>query len=216
MRALYFVGPRELEWRDLPDPRVRADLEAIVHPIASTTCDLDRSIIHGHVDFGRNFPIGHECVAEVIEVGDAVRGIEPGDICIVPWHVNCGTCRHCRQGLTAACTAYPGLSGYGAPIAGDFGGLFSELVRVPFADAMLTRLPDDVDPVRAASCGDNFTDAYVAVWKGLSRHPGAAVAVVNSLPSLGLFAVQHASALGASSVAYIDDDERRRDLATSL
>lgn len=216
MQSLYFVGTRNLAWREVSAPQLQTGLDAIVHPLASTTCDLDRGIIEGLVDFGSDFPIGHECVAEVIEVGDAVRSVAPGDVCVVPWHVNCGTCRLCRRGLPSACTAYPGLSGYGAPIAGRFGGLFSELARAPFADAMLTRLPDGVDPVRAASCGDNLTDAYVAVWKGLSRHPGAGVLIVNSLPSMAFFAVQHAVALGAAEVVFVDADEQRRDRAASL
>ena len=216
MESLHFISKNLLRWTDQPDPTIQGAAEAIVHPLAATTCDLDRAIIGGAVDFGSDFPIGHECVAEVVTVGSAVRHVAPGDVCVVPWHVNCGTCGNCRLGLTAACTAHPGLSGYGAPIAGDFGGLFSGLVRVPFADAMLTRLPAGVDPVRAASCGDNLTDAYVAVWRGLSRRPGAAVLVVNTLSSLGLFAVQHAIALGASSVTLVDADEQRRELARSM
>ncbi|WP_156747458.1 zinc-binding dehydrogenase [Mycobacterium sp. E2462] len=216
MRALHFIAKRTIEWREHPDPQIEAATEAIVHPLASTTCDLDRSIIAGAVDFGSDYPIGHECVAEVIAIGDQVRNVEPGDVCVVPWHINCGTCGQCRLGLTAACTAVPGLSGYGAPIGGDWGGLFSDRVRVPFADAMLTKLPPGVDPVRAASCSDNLTDAYVAVWRGLSRRPGAPVLVLNSLPSLGLFAVQHALALGAAAVTFVDAKEERRELARGL
>ncbi|KQU53967.1 hypothetical protein ASG84_23285 [Rhodococcus sp. Leaf278] len=216
MESLHFIGKNTLRWTEQPDPTVDGPAEAIVHPLASTTCDLDRAIVGGVVDFGTDYPIGHECVAEVISVGSGVRTIAPGDVCVVPWHINCGTCGNCRLGLSAACTAYPGLSGYGAPIAGTFGGLFSELVRVPFADGMLTKLPPGVDPVRAASCGDNLTDAYVAVWRGLSTRPGTSVLVVNSLSSLGSFAVQHAIALGAGSVTLVDADEQRREHARSL
>lgn len=216
MKSLHFVDARRLEWREAIDLKVGGPLEAVVHPIAATTCDLDRSIISGMVDFGRDFPLGHECVAEVLDVGSGVSRIKPGDVCVVPWHINCGTCGACRKGLTSACTANPGLSAYGAPLGGDWGGLFTEQVRVPFADAMLTKLPPTVEPVRAASCGDNLTDAYIAVWRGLSRHPGAAVLVLSGLPSLGLFAVQHAIALGASEVVFIDHREHRRELARTL
>ncbi|WP_428343118.1 alcohol dehydrogenase catalytic domain-containing protein [Mycobacterium sp.] len=216
MKALHFVKTGTLAWRDVADLRVNGPLEAVVRPLASTACDLDRSIIAGQVDFGRDYPIGHECVAEVIDVGAAVRHFVPSDICVVPWHISCGVCAQCRQGLPTACSTVPGLSGYGAPIAGHWGGLFSDEVKVPFADGMLTRLPDTIEPVRAASASDNLTDAYVAAWRGLSRHPAAAVLVVSSLPSLGLFAVDQALALGAAGVAFVDPDEERRELAAQL
>ena len=216
MKVLNFVEPGKLAWREAKRLGVGGALEAVVRPIASTTCDLDRRIIRGLVDFGREFPIGHECVAEVLDVGDQVRAVRPGDVVVVPWHICCGVCAPCRRGLTAACTSSPGLSGYGAPIAGDWGGLFSEEVRVPFADGMLTRLPDGVDPVFAASASDNMTEAYIAAWRGLAKHPGARVLVVNSLPSLGLFAVDQALAAGAGSVDFIDADEERRETARRL
>jgi len=216
MQALHFIKVGKLEWHDTPDLRVDGQLEAIVRPIASTTCDLDRRIINGLISFGENFPIGHECVAEVVEVGGKVKTVRPGDVVVVPWHISCGVCVECRRGLSAACSSAPGIAGYGIPIAGRWGGLFSEEVRVPFADGMLVRLPDGVDPVAAASVSDNLTEAYIAVSRGMAGHPGAPVLVVSSLPSLGLFAVDHAMAAGAARVDFVDASEERREAARGL
>jgi len=216
MKALHFVRVGKLEWHDARDLTVQDPLEAIVRPIASTTCDLDRRIIGGLISFGEDFPIGHECVAEVVDVGHKVRAVKRGDVVVVPWHISCGVCGECRQGLTAACSAAPGIAGYGVPIAGDWGGLFSEEVRVPFADGMLVRLPDGVDPVSAASASDNLTEAYIAVSRGMAKHPRAPVLVVSSLPSLGLFAVDHAMAAGAPRVDFVDASEERREVARTL
>jgi len=196
VRALWFEDVGQLIWREVEDLVVTHPLEAIVRPVASTTCDLDRAIVHGLVPLGNGFPIGHECVAEVLEVGSAVHRVAVGDLVVVPWHISCGVCPPCRKALPTACTTVPGLQGYGASIAGDWGGLFSEQARVPYADAMLTRLPPGVEPAAAASVSDNLTDAFVCVTRGLSRHPGARVLVVSSLPSLGLFAVDQAMAAG--------------------
>lgn len=216
MKALHFVQVGKLEWHDARDLTVQGALEAIVRPIASTTCDLDRRIIKGLVSFGENFPIGHECVAEVVDVGEKVRSVKRGDVVVVPWHISCGVCGECRRGLSAACSAAPGLAGYGVPIGGDWGGLFSEEVRVPFADGMLVRLPDGVDPAAAASASDNLTEAYIAVSRGMAKHPRAPVLVVSSLPSLGLFAVDHALAAGAPRVDFVDASEERREVARTL
>ena len=38
------------------------------------------------------FAFGHEFVADVLEIGDAVRSVRPGDRVIVPFQVSCGTC----------------------------------------------------------------------------------------------------------------------------
>ena len=40
---------------------------------------------------------------------------------------------------------------FGVPIGGERGGLFSDLVRVPYADAMLVPLSPGLDPIATAS-----------------------------------------------------------------
>jgi hypothetical protein len=45
VRALVFVGPGVLEWREAPDPVITGDREAIVRPIAASTCDLGSSSV---------------------------------------------------------------------------------------------------------------------------------------------------------------------------
>lgn len=216
MQALIYKGPGNLEWQERPDLAVASGLEAIVRPIASSTCDLDRRIVAGRTPFEPPFAIGHEAVGEVIETGDLVRTCKPGDLVVIPWHICCGVCRRCRDGVPAHCEANSGLSGYGVSAGGDWGGLFSEQVRVPYADAMLHLLPAGIDPVAVASAGDNLTDAYIGASTGLAKHPGAPVLVVNGIDSLGLFAAEHALALGAARVDFVDDREAQYEAARSI
>ena len=216
MQSLIYTGPRQLEWQERPDLSLSGSQEAIVRPIASTTCDLDRRIIAGNTPFPGPFALGHEAVGEVLEIGDHVRLVKPGDLVVIPWHISCGTCPQCRRGLPAHCEAHTGFNGYGVPIAGDWGGLFSEQVRVPYADAMLHVLPAGVDPIAAASAGDNLTDSYIGVSNGLTKHPGAPVLVMNGIDSLGLLATEHALALGARQVDFVDTRDERLDAAKRM
>jgi len=216
MKVLQFIGAGKLEWQESRELRIQGDLEAIVRPVASTTCDLDRRILAGKSPFEPPFAIGHECVAEVELVGDKVRNVARGDLVVVPWHISCGMCPACRRNLPSHCEMLPGLTGYGTPLGGDWGGLFSEQVRVPFADGMLTKLPSGVDPVAVASASDNLTDVYIAVTRGMTKHPGANVLVVGGVESMGLFAVDLALAAGASYVTYVDAHEERREAACAL
>jgi alcohol dehydrogenase len=216
MRALTYVGPEKLEWRERPDPRVGGPGEAVVRPVAATTCDLDKAIVAGRTPLPPPFALGHECVAEVVEVGDAVRAVAPGQLVVVPWSLHCGVCARCRAGLTASCQAVPPRAMYGTPIGGDFGGLFSELVHVPFADAMLVPLPAGAAPVAVASASDNLTDAWIAASRGLERHPGAPVLVVGGVGALALYVVEMARAAGAAAVTFVDRSPERLARAEAL
>ena len=213
MRRLEFVKPRVLRWVDSPDPAIGEATDAVVRPVAATTCDLDRAIIAGRTPFSGPFAIGHECVAEVVDVGDAPGMPRPGDLVVVPWHVSCGRCDRCSAGHTAHCTAVPRNAMFGLPLGGDWGGLFSDLVRVPWADHALVVLPTGLDPGAVASAGDNLTDAWRAVEAGLAGRPGAEVLVVGGTASIGVYAAAFAVAQGAARVVYADHDAERRRLA---
>ncbi|TQE32541.1 zinc-dependent alcohol dehydrogenase [Streptomyces ipomoeae] len=212
MRELTYVARDTVEWREAPDPKLQSDQEAIVAPVAATSCDVDTAILAGHGFLDPPFALGHECVARVVETGDAVTAVSPGDLVVVPWSINCGTCDKCRAGLTAHCSAVPYMAMYGAPIGGDWGGLFSDLVRVPWADAMLVPLPADLDPVAMASAGDNWSLSWRLVAPHLKARPGARVLVV-ARGSIGLYVCDIARALGASDVLYVDPDPEHRELA---
>jgi alcohol dehydrogenase len=218
MRSLTLTEDRRVEWLEAADPAIQGPGEAIVRPLAVALCDLDQPIIRGDAPVPPPVAIGHEGIAEVVEVGDEVTSVAAGDRVVVPFQISCGTCDRCLTGLTGDCRTVPPGSMYGFGAFGrDWGGLLSDLVRVPFVDAMLVSLPGGVDPVTAASVSDNLPDAWRTVAGPLEESPGADVLVVGGgAPSIGLYAVDFARALGAGSVAYVDDDPVRLELAERL
>jgi threonine dehydrogenase-like Zn-dependent dehydrogenase len=219
MRQLTYVGPDELDWREAPEPRLDSDVGALVRPVAVATCDLDALIIAGTSPFQPPFPLGHECVAEVIDVGDGVSSIAPGELVSVPFQISCGQCNACREERTSNCEAVERMSTYGfGPAVGRWGGFLSDVVLVPYAEHMLVALPGGVEPGAAASASDNIGDAWRAVGPPLSERPGAPVLVLGGAGpgSIGLYAAGLAVALGAESVTYVDADETRRATAARL
>ena len=76
-----------------------------------------------------------------------MTSVAAGDRVVVPFQISCGECERCLAGLTGDCRAVrPGsMYGFGA-FGGEWGGLLSDLVRVPFADAMLVPLPAGIAP----------------------------------------------------------------------
>jgi threonine dehydrogenase-like Zn-dependent dehydrogenase len=243
MRSLVFERPGRLGWHDLPTPQVQEPTDALVRPIAVARCDLDAAIVAGAAPFrsralhwlrdrlpravGRDgifrkapfagpFPFGHECVAEVIEVGARVETIAAGARVVVPFQIACGVCERCRRGITASCTAVPAGASYGLG-RGTWGGVVSDVVRVPFADRMLVAAPPGVDAIELASAGDNVADGVRTVVGPLEARPGAAVLVVGgAAASVGLYAVAAARALGACDVVYLDQLPERLAIAERL
>jgi alcohol dehydrogenase len=219
MQQLTYTGPRELHWLDAPAPRLESDAAALVRPVAVATCDLDALIVHGESPFPPPFAIGHECVAEVVEVGDGVSGLEPGRLVSVPFQISCGSCAACLAGRSSNCAEVDFMSTYGfGPAVERWGGFLSDLVSVPYAQHMLVPLPAGIEPAAVASASDNISDAWRAVAPQLAAEPGAAVLVVGGAAagSIGLYAAALAVALGSESVLYVDGDEGRRERAQAL
>ena len=73
----------------------------------------------------------------------------------------------------------------------EWGGMLADVVRVPYGDAMLVRLPDGVDPIGLASLSDNVPDAWRLVGPALGSRPRASVLVVSGFASsIGLYAAR--------------------------
>jgi alcohol dehydrogenase len=215
MQQLTFLEAGKVEWRDVPAPQLEGDGQAIVRPLAVATCDLDTALMHGRAPYRGPFGLGHEGVAEVVDVGDGVGGLQPGQRVTISFQIFCGDCAACRDGRTASCEATPPMAMYGLTIGGDWGGFLSDAVRVPYAQAMLFALPDGVDVAAAASASDNIPDAWRTVGPQLERYPAAEVLVAGGAGSIGVYAAGMAVALGAGRVVYADPDEKRRALAES-
>jgi threonine dehydrogenase-like Zn-dependent dehydrogenase len=245
VRELNFLSAGRLDWIERDDPVLQTADDAIVRPFVAGRCDGDVLPIHKHVSramqaglkaglidpavghicgrvpFHGPFAIGHEAIAEVVEVGPSVECLQAGDRVVVPWSVSCGHCDACARGLTSKCSTARGdrtLAAYGfGPASGSFGGMVTDLLRVPFADHMLVPLPDGLDPLRVAAASDNLSDAWRTVVPQLRARPGATVLVVGGgAQSIGLYAAGLAVAHGASAVDYADSSSRRLAIAESL
>jgi threonine dehydrogenase-like Zn-dependent dehydrogenase len=216
VRELVFVEPGRLEWREADEPRLEGNGEALVRPLAVATCDLDTMVIAGRVPYEGPFAFGHECVAEVVDVGDGVGTVAPGRLVSVPFQISCGGCHACLEGRTGSCTETPRMAMYGLPLGGDWGGFLSDLVRVPFADAMLVPLPDRVDPAAAASVSDNVVDGWRTVGPQLAEEPAAPVLVCAGSGSIDLYAAGIAVALGSERVDFVGGRGDAAELATRL
>jgi alcohol dehydrogenase len=142
-----------------------------------------------------------------------------GDRVVVPFQISCGSCDACRAGHTGNCTTVHQMAMYGfGASGGDWGGALSDLVRVPYADAMLVPLPPGLEPVAAAGAADNISDAWRTVAPHLRARPGAEVLIAGGggAGGIGLYAAAAAVALGAATVDYVDDAEDRLEIAKQL
>lgn len=241
MKQLYFVRKGKLQWRDVPEPTMRSNASALVRPFAVAKCDLDDAFLFHNLSrnlsvgrllrmidpsyfsifgarfFAGPFPFGHECVAEVTEIGDGVKRIKVGDVVSVPFQISCGSCSQCMNGLTAHCETTPQLSTYGFGKHLQFGGAMSDLLHVPYADAMLLKIPSNINAIHLASLSDNVPDAYKNVGPLLEKNSNQTVLIVGGkAKSVGLYSVLIAKALGSPRVDYVDRDPDRLAVARNL
>lgn len=239
MQQLFFVKKEKLEWREVSTPKIESSEEALVRPFAVAKCDLDDAFLFNNVDlkirigqalglidskykanFGDllkgPFPFGHECVAQVVEVGDKVRNVKVGDVVSVPFQISCGTCDNCRRGYTATCNTEKSISTYGFGKHLEFGGAMSDLLKVPYADHMLAKIPDNVDPIAVASLSDNIPDAYRHI-ESLILNPNQSILIVSGkAKSVAIYSLILAKSVGVVEVDFVDNDKERLLLADKL
>ena len=159
MLAYTYVEPGKFELLDKPEPILSGDQDAIVEVTLASICTSDLHIKHGSVP--RAVPgitVGHEMVGVVRQVGPRVTTVRPGDRVAVNVETFCGTCFFCQHGYVNNCTDPNGGWALGCRIDGGQ----TKLVRVPYADQGLTRIPDSVTNRQALFVGDILATGFWA------------------------------------------------------
>ena len=216
MKAAVYHGPGDVRIEQVDDPPGPGAGEVLVAPQWCGICGTD---VHEYTDgpivtcpephplTGATLPqiLGHEFSAEVLELGDGVVGVRPGDRVSVMPLVSCGSCYFCTQGrnqmcVTMACT---GLSH-------AWGGI-SEAAVV--SASQVSVLPEAVDSRQGA-----LVEPLAVSARGVDRAgvgPGQSVLVTGAGP-IGLLAAEYASARGATTVIVSEPNPLRRQVAERL
>ncbi len=211
MKAAIFHGKQNITVGERPDPTIEAPTDAIVRVVRGCVCGSDLWYYRG-INQHKVGSIGHEYIGVVEAVGDEVTDLAEGDFAIAPFTFNDGTCPACRAGFQSNC------SHGGAFGDGEHDGGQGELVRAPYADATLVKVP-----------GTDFTDEQLASLTALSDvmctgyhaavsagvKTGDTVAVVGD-GAVGLSAVIAAKKLGAERIIALSRNPARQALATEF
>ncbi|MGZ4637284.1 zinc-dependent alcohol dehydrogenase family protein, partial [Oryzihumus sp.] len=216
MKALVYHGPGQKAWEEVPDPVIIEPTDVIVRVETTTICGTDLHILKGDVPAVTDGRIlGHECVGTVTEVGPAVSSVAVGDRVIISCISACGACSYCHQGLYAHCLAKEGASGIGWIFGHLINGTQAELVRVPFADNSVYKVPEGVSDDAAVMLSDILPTGFeIGVRYGKVK-PGDVVAVVGAGP-VGLAAMMTANLYGAARIIALDLDANRLDQALTF
>ena len=215
-------GRGEIELRDDVTALDPGPEEVKIRIRATGVCHSDLSLISGELPGGGGAMIlGHEGAGEVIEVGNQVTAVAPGDHVVVNWIPACGQCEDCRNRQVHLCMGFMEnlFSKHrfeigGTPAFGMAGtGTWAEEMVVPWQAAI------KIDPAfpfdQAALLGCCVPTGVGAVLNTGSVRPGDRVAVIG-LGGVGLSAVQGARLAGATSIVAVDPARHKHALAARL
>lgn len=170
-------------------------IDAICKPLALAICTSDvHTLWEGAIGERHNMILGHECCAEVTEVGSLVRDFKPGNRVLVP-------------AITPDWNSLEAQAGYsmhsGGMLAGwkfsNFkDGVFSDYFHVNDADGNLAHLPSNINVVDACMLSDMVPTGFHGVELADVQF-GDRVLVIGIGP-VGLMAVAGASLRGASEI----------------
>ena len=128
---------------------------------------------------------------------------------------SCGKCSFCKKGLYSHCLGDEGASGMGWIFGHLIDGTQAELVRVPYAENSVYKVPAGVSDEEGVMISDILPTGFeIGVLNG-DIHPGDVVAVVGAGP-VGLAAIMTAGLRGPARIIAIDLDTNRLELARTF
>src|SRR5688572_18056329 len=210
---------------DVEPPRAGEVLVRISH---TGVCHTDAFTLSGDDPEGI-FPsvLGHEGAGVVIEVGEDVTSVQPGDHVIPLYTAECRECKFCKSGKTNLCQKVRATQGKGLmpdgttrfsyngqPIHHYMGtSTFSEYTVV--AEVSLAKITPQAPHEKVCLLGCGVTTGIGAVHKTAKVKPGDSVAVFG-LGGIGLAVIQGAVQAKAGRILGIDVNPRKFELARQL
>jgi len=217
MRALCWHGKNDVRVDRVPDPKILNPRDAIIGVTTTAICGSDLHLYDGYIPaMQAGDVLGHEFMGEVLEVGPEIKTLKKGDRVVVPFHISCGACFFCQEGLFSACDnsnpnarmaeklyGYSGAGMFGySHLFGGYPGGQAEYVRVPFADVGALPLPRELPDENLLFLSDILPTGYMAA-DNCDIEAGDTVAVWGCGP-VGQMAIRSAFLFGAERVIGID------------
>lgn len=204
MRAAVVMGPRRLEVREVDIPQIGLG-EVLIRVRSCGICGTDFSIYVGK--YSREYlPLipGHEFSGEIVEVGEGVENLKPGDRVTADINMSCGICFYCRRGQKLICPEFRQLGIH-------TNGAFAEYVKAPAAQ--VHKIPSNlsfevgafIEPISCA----------IHAAKAMQITLGSAVAVIGD-GTLGILHTQIAKFQGAAPIILVGKHKERMEKAKIL
>ncbi|THK39028.1 IMP dehydrogenase [Ensifer sp. MPMI2T] len=203
MLATVLHGKGDIRCEEVAEPKILKPSDAVIKLSASCICGSDLWPYRGLQSMDGPAHMGHEYCGVVVEVGDEVKTVKPGQFVVGSFCISDNTCPHCRFGFQSSCEQREFMSAAQAPYA-----------RVPLADGTLVATPEmpseDLIPSLLAVSDVLGTGWYAA--DAARVQPGSTAVVVGD-GAVGLMGVLSAKQMGAETIIAMSRHKSRQDLA---
>ncbi|HSE21955.1 MAG TPA: alcohol dehydrogenase catalytic domain-containing protein [Pyrinomonadaceae bacterium] len=207
MKANVFHGKNNIRVEEVPIPRAEVG-DAVIRVTLTTICGTDLHIVRGEYPVKPGLVVGHEPVGVITELGAGVTGYEIGDRVLVGAITPCGQCRGCLSGHSSQCGHGDGYETLGGWRFGNtINGAQAEYLKVPFAQANLAKIPNDLTDEQVVLLADIASTGFGGA-ESAGIKIGDSVVIFAQGP-IGLCATAGARLLGASLIIGVDGDENR-------
>ncbi|MBQ0104491.1 MAG: NAD(P)-dependent alcohol dehydrogenase [Armatimonadetes bacterium] len=194
MKAYAMIKIGQPGWIEKERPEC-GPMDAICKPVAIAICTSDvHTVWEGAIGERHNMILGHECCAEVVEVGSLVKDFKPGDRVLVPAITPDWNSLEAQAGYSMHSNGM--LAGWKFSNFKD--GVFGEYFHVNDADGNLALLPENINPVDACMLSDMVPTGFHAVELADVQF-GDTVLVIGIGP-VGLMSVAGCNLRGASRI----------------
>jgi NADPH:quinone reductase-like Zn-dependent oxidoreductase len=189
-----------LSYEQAPDPHLASASDAIVKLAAASLNDIDIRTRRGPTANPLSFPhiLGGDGAGTVVEIGDDVKHVKPGDrVCLYPG-MGCGRCEFCTSGRDYMCVRM-------AILGERENGTYAEYINLPARNCF---------PVPAGLCFEEaaaFPLVYLTTWRMLVTHAGIKPgehALILGGGGVATAALQLAAHIGARVVVTSSSDDK--------